>query len=509
MKKRNIGLLLVMLLSSCSIEFNTSNTYGGSSNNTSDINSNDDGVFLKNYTNTLRDTNESLGWPTMNSTGTQKVLVVPVKFSDGTPWSQSMLSNLELIFFGESKYTNWESVQSYFAKSSYGKLNITGEIYDQVIEVNESTYEYADNYAKDDIEYDPGTYIGDIFYKKACYDYEKLCEYDQDGDGYLDAVIFVYSNEYSLDVDAWWAWCYCTDNDPKKNCPTVNNYMWLSYSFMNDKYTSNKAPSGIDGHTFIHEMGHIIGLDDYYCYDDYNKWNCAGELDMQSYNVGDHNIYSKFSLGWVDPIWVTESTTVKLRTSSSYGDAILINDGWNGTIFDEYLLIEYYTPTGNNEQDSKYKFDNRELMYSDSGLRIYHVDARMVKLNLKGNFQCYLNTQQEMVDVLSSSNYFGYIGASNSQSYSYLSKNKDKDRLLHLLDSGGNNTLQNGISGTSKSGTYVKQNSTIWKTGSTFSPTKAFFMNGADKFNDGSSIGYTITVGDIEGDTITVNITKK
>lgn len=499
MKKRNI-LLLVLLLSSCNSNVSPSINTTASTN--------DNQVFLSKYTNTLRDTNESLGWPTMNSTGNQKALIVPVKFSDGPEWTSSMLNNLETIFFGESKNTNWESVKSFFNKSSYGKLNITGEVYNQVIEVNDRRSTYANNYDKNDDKYDPGTYIGDIFYKNASYDYNKLCEYDQDGDGYLDAVIFVYSNSYSQNINAWWAWCYCTDNNPNKNCPTVNNYMWLSYDFMLNSYEGDNAPTGIDGHTFIHEMGHILGLDDYYCYDYDKAWNCAGELDMQSYNVGDHNIYSKFSLGWVDPIWITESTTVKLKTSSLYSEAILINDNWNKTIFDEYLLIEYYTPIGNNEQDSKYNFDSRDLMYNDSGLRIYHVDARMIKLDSNGKFISYLNTQEEMVDVLSSSMYTGYIGASNSKSYSYLSTNTDTNRLLHLIDSGANNTLKNGLSGKDKYGTYVNRNSTIWKTGSTFTPTEDFFINGDNKFNNGSTIGYTITVGAIENDSITINITK-
>lgn len=55
---------------------------------------------LKNngYTNTLRDSNEQIGWNTLNSTGNQKVLVVPVHFKKETNWSTKMLSDLELVF---------------------------------------------------------------------------------------------------------------------------------------------------------------------------------------------------------------------------------------------------------------------------------------------------------------------------------------------------------------------------------------------------------------------------
>ncbi len=546
MKKQICSLfLLTLLLGSCSLTLKPGNSVANSNNggdgssskyddpsssikdpNSSTTNpsstvvtppsstTGESGKFLEEYTNTLRDTNESIGWHTMQSTGTQKVLVVPVRFSDGPTWTSAMLSNLQLAFFGEAKYTNWQSVKTFFAQSSYGKVDITGEVYDSVLEVSMSTSSFNTRYNTNSTTYDPGKYIGDLFYNKASANYSKLQEYDQDGDGYLDAVIFCYSNDFSTsDNSVYWAWCSYTDNDGNKLAPTINNYMWVSYKFMDDSYSGVGAPSGIDAHTFIHEMGHILGLDDYYCYDDYSydgvyPWNCAGELDMQSFNVGDHNIYSKFSLGWVDPIWVKESTTINLRSSALYGDAILINDSWNGTIFDEYLLIEYYTPEGNNYQDSKYYFDSRDLMYTASGLRIYHVDARMVKLTNQGRFVSYANTQDEMVSTLKSSTYCGYIGASNSQSWSYLNSNKDKDRLLHLIDKGGNNTLSKGISGSDSYGTYVNRTSALWTTGSTFKPTKSFFMSGDNKFNDGSTIGYTISVGSIKDGAISVTITK-
>lgn len=476
------------------------------------------------YTNTLHDSNAQIGWNTLHSTGTQKVLVVPVHFKSATNWSTSMLSNLELVFFGESKYTAWESVTSYFNKSSYGKLNLTGEVFDTVLEVNmtASSYDSKYNYWYQNggsPSYDPGEYIGSLFYNSLDSNgMKKLQEYDQDKDGYIDSIIFCYSNPFSSNGSgAYWAWCSYADNNPNYQGPTVNNYMWLSYDFIHEGYGN----SSIDGHTFIHEMGHILGLDDYYCYDYYDDyyggdypWNCAGELDMQSYNVGDHNIYSKFSLGWVDPIWVKEEGEVKLRSSSQYGDAILIKDTWNGTIFDEYILIEFYTPEGLNEKDSKSNYTGRDKMYTQSGLRIYHVDARLANLTYNRNsgltFKNYAVTAQNIVSVFESSNY-GYIPASNSVERSYLSSDdlKKKDRLLHLIDAGGNNTIAKGLSNRDNNGgTYVNRNSALWQEGDTFKATSAFFMKGNNTFNDGTKVGYSITVGAIQNGEITVKIQK-
>ncbi len=532
-------IFLTLLLGSCSLDISIGSSNNGSTdsittggNTTSVTPSKSDGAkVLKDngYTNTLRDTNEQLGWNTLNSTGNQKVLVVPVHFQNATKWSTSMLSDLELVFFGDSKYTAWESVSSYFNKSSYGNLNLTGEVFDTVLEVDmtASTYNtkyndwynyvYYGEFTSDTTNYDPGEYIGSLFYNGLDSNgMKKLQEYDQDKDGYIDAIVFCYSNAFIENNNtAFWAWCSYTDNKPNLQGPTVNNYMWLSYEFIHEGYGDN----AIDGHTFIHEMGHILGLDDYYCYDSYEKgyggnypWNCAGELDMQSYNVGDHNIYSKFSLGWLEPKWIKESGEVKLRPSNQYGDAILLKDNWNGTIFDEYILIEFYTPEGLNEKDATVRYPKCDKMYSQSGLRIYHVDARIANLTYNSRsgyvFKNFAVTAENIVSIFKSNSNYGYVAASNSVKRSYLSSNQEKDRLLHLIDAGGNNTIAKGLSNTNNGGTYVNRNSTIWQEGKTFTATSAFFMNGTDTFNDGSKVGYSVTVGAIENGEITVNIQK-
>lgn len=466
---------------------------------------------------TLRATNEMIYWNTLKSTGNQKVLVVPVQFKNGTTWTNVKKENLNKIFFCEEKDTNWESVKSYFNKSSYGKLNITGEVYSETLQVNMTASEYNKKYNNDkNYTYDPGNYMGDLLNNSISK--AKAKEYDQDGDGYLDAVIFCYSNKYSTDSDSvYWAWVSGANYESNTTKPITNIHMWVSYEFINDTYNSNSTsslPTGLDGHTFIHEMGHILGLDDYYCYDSNNAWDCAGELDMQSYNVGDHNIYSKFSLGWVNPYVVTGNADIKLRSSALYGDAILINNNWNGTIFDEYILIEFYTPEGLNEQDSKYAFDSRDQMYDYSGLRIYHVDARLVKMNDNSDSKNEGYVKDNEID--SALSYVGdsiyyYIGASNSVSYSYLkdSQNPSNVRLLHLIDKGSKNTLANGNNSRKRSSILVDRSSALWETGDIFEAKSSYFYKGNDTFNDGSSIGYTVEVGTIENGEITVSVRVK
>ncbi|MBR2958465.1 MAG: hypothetical protein IKC19_02385, partial [Bacteroidales bacterium] len=63
------------------------------------------------------------------SIGNSKALVIPVSFIDYKA-PIMMKSDLEKAFFGSSSDTGWESLSSYYYKSSYGKLNITGTVLD-------------------------------------------------------------------------------------------------------------------------------------------------------------------------------------------------------------------------------------------------------------------------------------------------------------------------------------------------------------------------------------------
>lgn len=135
---------------------------------------------------------------------------------------------------------------------------------------------------------------------------------------------------------------------------------------------NNKQMIPINASTYIHETGHMFGLDDYYDYNEFKGPDGGlGGADMMDYTVGDHNPFSKIILGWTTPLVVTEeSVTVTLRPFSESGDVIMINPSWENSYFDEYLLIDFYVPSFLNEAHAGYRG-----LFSESGIRIFHVDA--------------------------------------------------------------------------------------------------------------------------------------
>ena len=61
-------------------------------------------------------------------------------------------------------------------------------------------------------------------------------------------------------------------------------------------------------------------------------------------------------------------------------DIILLTPEWNSydSAFDEYILLELYTPTGLNKFDTDYQYSGRYPQGLNlCGVRMWHVDARL------------------------------------------------------------------------------------------------------------------------------------
>ena len=301
------------------------------------------------------------------------VLVIPVDFSDYRADSE-MKSVLEKSFFGTSSDTGWESLQSYYYKSSYGKALIEGTVLDVYSTNKTSSYfeELEDDVAacriiKDALEY----YDSSVDYSK----------YDSDGDGYIDSIYLIYTApvNYTADDSLYWAFSYEYNTDQYEYYDNVEADFctFIGYDFLFEDLASKKNVI-YNTETIIHESGHLFGLDDYYDYDStLGDDGGIGGGDMMDYNVGDHNPYSKLILGWTTPTVIDASKlsrdiTIDLSSFGSSGDCIIICNGWNNTYFDEYYIIDFYTPDGLNAIEAGYSG-----LFSNSGIRIYHIDATL------------------------------------------------------------------------------------------------------------------------------------
>ena len=315
------------------------------------------------------------------STGNIDALVIPVQFT-GDKITNAQLEKLNIAFNGTSYETGWESVKTYYQKASYGKLNLSFDI--QPVYQAKNTASYYERYVKQTADY---TITGEeLILEEALAYYESrldLSKYDTNGDGCIDAVYLIYSESVDYyNADFYWAYVTWYYGAKKYDNLDAFYYLFAGFDFM-DESTANDPGSGFDvipglkvnASTFIHETGHLLGLDDYYDYDQKKGANEGlGGADMMDYTVGDHNVYSKTMMGWLEPTIITTTQTITIQSSQASPSAILIPLDFNNSYFCEYLLIDLYSAQGLNALHSSIK-DSVLYDGADFGVRIYHVSS--------------------------------------------------------------------------------------------------------------------------------------
>lgn len=383
---------------------------------------------------------EKFGKSGLPSTGKYNALVIPVEIK-GNPFPMDYEEKLNIAFNGTSLETGWESVASYYYKSSYTNLDVTFDIAPKFTTSNAKSFyeDYAD-------EGDQYAIKEALLGLDSQIDYS---QYDSNNDGLIDAVIFIYSVAYSTSTDPWWAWVFTAEGGVANDLSALdgklfNYYFWASYSFIND--TLPGMPNlKVNAETFVHEMGHLMGMPDLYPYNDALDYGAVGGFDMMDNNAGDHGPFNKMVLGWVQPLLATQgSYQVSLDAYSTDTDGLnntlLIpyraSDLEDGNAFDEYLLVMFYTPNGlyNAHVNLPHVLDN-------AGIVIYHVDARLnSSLDYWGQYFRNNNdsTSNFLVEILEADFNNSIPGTSTSITQSDILTNGMIDLSRYKWNQGGN-----------------------------------------------------------------------
>ena len=438
--------------------------------------------------------------PAMPSTGNSKMLVVPIWFADSSNYinsvdKASIRSDIEEAYFGEANTSSlpWHSVKSYYETESKGALNLSGKVTDW----------YETSYSSTTITSDQVDLlvenVGNSLKQQLGSEYNS---YDTDKDGYIDALILIYAVPYNTtdDDSPLWAYCFWLQLENYNiNNPIANTYFWASYKFM---YESGR--DHIDAHTYIHEMGHVLGLDDYYDYAYQDGNNPAAGFSMQDHNVGSHDPFSQMALGWVEPYVPTDDITIEIESFQESGDVILLSPEWTGSPFDEYLLLELYTPTGLNAYD----VNNSGTYISgadDIGIRLWHVDARLRRCYESGGYlYFYTNSYYTNFDA---GDYY-QIGPSNT---TYVNNNYvDTKGYAAFVEEDRNYDLLALIRNSRANDDEMQDNLNslmLFKAGDSFtmSSYSSQFPKGS-VLNSGSSLGFSFEVLSIDKVNLTATI---
>ena len=495
--------------------------------NASDI---DDRIPLeRNITDYIRNSNYPVtGIPTQ---GNIKELVIPIKFTDSDTWISSsgynnIREDIQKIFYStnpEVDLGGFESVKTYYAKESKvdgigssdaGLIQLSGTVANWYQDTHESS-----EYLKDleEMTSDEKKELTEIALEKRAVDWyfannptDSRKNYDSDGDGFLDSVCFIYGrpdytglgekkNDFWYHVSTSNSQSGNIDN-PQYSTETMlrtrtgkSDYLATSYHF------ESYAGATLSARTYIHEHGHMFGLDDYYSYSTSDSF--ASGNTMQTNNVGGHDPYSLLLLNWAKPYIPAESMTISIGDIQRTHDVILLSPNWDNDArspFDEYVLIELFAPTGLNTYDAT--IGNRYGNFSTVGLRIWHVDSRLAKKTAKG----YEDTT--------------YVDPTAGGTYSLITDNSprpddtddpllkfDKYQQLYLIRNDKTMTYQQ-TEGSLKESDYFVENDTF----DFASYSKQFVETGT--LNNGQQFKWTVHVDDIfpesGGYGVTLTLTK-
>ena len=461
--------------------------------------------------------------------GEAHILVIPIWFNDSSSFIASskrddIKKDIESVYFGTNAETGWRSVKTYYEEESHGALTITGKV-SSWYEINQSYQSYTVDTAGERTS---------ALVKQATDWYftnnptDSRTNYDKDKDGYLDGVMCIYAapDQTALNKESYtnlWAYCFWIQDSKAKSVtkPGANAFFWASYDFMFSK-THAISHTGIsnygngdttycklDAHTYIHEMGHMFGLDDYYDYSDY-EYDPAGSFSMQDRNVGGHDPFSCYALGWGTAYAPSSSVTINLKPFVESGEMILLSPSNTGNAkspFDEYILIEYYTPTGLNQLDAEHMYRTTvgPKGASKPGIRVWHVDARLV----------YYSQSNPAVYSLTNNPKKEGGAVTYAMTNTYEDGNPETEGYLSPLGSGfyNYNALQMIRNDTSVN--YKPNKSTALSNHNLFRDGDAFSMStfakqfvNSGKLNDKSDLGFKFEVSAIYENFAEIVITK-
>jgi M6 family metalloprotease-like protein len=319
-------------------------------------------------------------------TGTNPLPVMMINFNDTATTYDA--ADFENLLFGSGN----DSMKAYYEEVSYGAFTITpgtAGVTGWYTAANAMAY-----YGQDDAYgYDqhPGQLV--IEAVAAADGAVDFSEYDTDGDCYVDAVVIIHQGpgeEAGGISDTIWShrWnlnsaAYYGDGSGQY---TTNDVAACGQIMVNDYVIQpERLGSGIQTiGVFAHEYGHVLGLPDLYDID-YSS-NGIGDWGLMSSGAwgavnrpGDSPVHlcawSKYALGWIDPVTVSEALTNQVIAPATTHDDVYLFFPDNQIDSQEYYLIE-------NRQ-----FIGFDAGLPGTGLAIWHIDEAKATYNNQDNSQ--------------------------------------------------------------------------------------------------------------------------
>jgi M6 family metalloprotease-like protein len=302
------------------------------------------------------------------SVGTRKVLLLLIDYTD-----KPFIINKEEFenLMNQSNYKGTGSFKDYYAKNSFGKLELTTTVCGWYHASKTMAYYGSNDSRGNDVK--PEALVSEAI-DQAEADGVNFADYDNDGDGYVDDIQVIHAG-YG-----------------EENSNALSTYIWSHsgslglYSRTYDgvkiqKYAIYPELRGISGTrttnigVICHEFGHSLGLPDLYD-TDYSsnglaEWDLManGSWNNNGASPANHGAWSKAFMNWIKPVEISTAQSVALQNAEENSVAYKIKTNTLG----EYYLLE-----------NRQAIDN-EAFLPGHGLLIFHVDDNYIDAHLMQN----------------------------------------------------------------------------------------------------------------------------
>lgn len=415
------------------------------------------------------------------SQGDAGLVVFYVDFPDCKYDYDPSVADLTEYCFGASDPSDpnypCDSMSGFYETSSKGAMHLKGKVFRYTTKENKSAYDS-----------DKEKLMNECY---AAFDSETdYSAYDMDGDGMVDATLFTVPEKANNSNDDWWP-CAGPSSSTIGKGPNASWYYTgdqVKYDNTNIGYiiTGNaEVKSASDYKNFVgsylHEMGHCMGLPDYYLYysSDYEGFHGyyeTGGIELMDVDAScDFSAFSKLMLGWYRKNQIsvydanaggTQTFTLSNAQQSEGNCLILPKDMLDDRYLSEYIILEYMTPDANNS-NIYYSYAS-----AGNGIRAFHIRA------------------DEVVD--------GYWGGTFKYENGGEATNGD-DEGIRLIRMVGDSEAKS-LGGRAGGG--------IYKTGDVLDKNVSGFAWYDSSENESVDTGYSVTIGDCVDGSYTVTVTK-
>ena len=303
----------------------------------------------------------------MPSQGDAKVVAFSVEFPDLKFGYKASTDEVEQALFApadeNSKLFPLESISAFYERSSKGAMHLSGKAYDYTAKYPISNYE-GDKFHL--------AIINEVL--EAFDEQIDFSEYDADGDSMIDTVMIIVPS--TADDGSWWP----TSGGYGGSSKLKFDGCKIGHVIVGNRNIEAKNNYAAFCQTYSHEMGHCMGLPDYYLYDadDFQGMHGSAGFELMDDAFGDFGAASKLMLGWYreDQISVFdrsagEQTFTLYNSETDLGNCVIIPRGTLGDKYrSEFFIIEYTTLDNNN-----LRIRDKWWKKVGEGVRVYHVQA--------------------------------------------------------------------------------------------------------------------------------------